>query len=225
MLKLNDSETRTLLNQPETGMGYQLVEATLRDNKTERGIAYNAELLFLGTETQNYLRTLSYPQVLKLAQSSGSEIKSLRVLTPREAATSLSAGMRDAYGAVKKKAAPAKDAPTEKTKADEVFKRFSAYENDRRVTADGGLLPGSYATTEEDAKNVRTGKDAVARYALANPEPASYRFTIKPKKDTDIQRGTVEPANGQPGGGAEVIFPKGTDAKTATLPPDKIPDE
>lgn len=70
-----------------------------------------------------------------------------------------------------------------------------------------------------------SGKDAVARYALPNPEPASYVFTIRPKKDTDIKRGTVEPANGQPGGGAEVIFTSGTTANTVTLPPAKIPDE
>jgi len=42
-------------------------------------------------------------------------------------------------------------------------------------------LPGSYATTEADAKNVKTGKEAVARYALPNPDPASYVYTIKPK--------------------------------------------
>ncbi len=40
MLKLNDSETRSLLAQPETGMGYQLVEVTLQDNETPQGIAY-----------------------------------------------------------------------------------------------------------------------------------------------------------------------------------------
>lgn len=159
---------------------------------------------------------------MKQARSAGDEIKSLRVLRARESTISLS---RDASGAIKTKAAPAKDATVEKTTADELFKRFSAYENDRRVTADKGLLPDSYATTEEDAKNVKTGKDAVARYALPNPEPASYVFTIRPKKDTDIKRGTVEPANGQPGGGAEVIFTSGTTANTVTLPPAKIPHE
>jgi hypothetical protein len=30
---------------------------------------------------------------------------------------------------------------------------------------------------------VKTGKQAVVRYALPNPDPASYRFTIKPTKD------------------------------------------
>jgi hypothetical protein len=50
-------------------------------------------------------------------------------------------------------------------------------------------------------------------------------FTIRPTKGTDIQRGTVEPANGQPGGGVEVIFTSGTTVNTVTLPPAKIPDE
>lgn len=33
-------------------MGYQRVQATLKDNKTELGIAFNAELLVLDEETQ-----------------------------------------------------------------------------------------------------------------------------------------------------------------------------
>lgn len=214
-----------MLAQPETGMGYQVVEATLRDNKTEQGIAYNAELLFLGNESQTILSRGPYPIVLRLADRSSGEIKALRVLTTRGGTTTLSSVARAATPTVKKTATSAKEAPIEDTKADEVFKRFSAYENDRRVTPDRSLLPGSYATTEEDAKNVKTGKQAVVRYALPNPEPASYVFTITPKKDTKIQRGTVEPANDQPGGGAEVIFSKGTDANTVTLSPAKIPDE
>jgi hypothetical protein len=117
------------------------------------------------------------------------------------------------------------DAPEEKTNAGEVFVRFSAYENDNRVRQDGSLRPGSYATTEEDAKNVKTGRDAVGRYALLNPQPASYRFTIRPEKDTVIQKGFVEPAYEQPGGGIEVIFKNGATPNTVTLPADKIPDE
>lgn len=225
MLRLTEAQTRSLLAQPETGMGYQEVEATLRNNTVEKGIVYNAELMFEGTESRNILKLAkSYPTVLQEARSAGDEIKSLRVIRLREGLKSLST-TRDASGAVKKSAGPAKDAPVEKTKADEVFKRFSAYPNDRRVAADNSLLPGSFATTEDDAKNVKTGKEAVARYALANPEPASYVYTIKPKKDTDIQRGVVEPANGQPGGGVEVIFTSGTTANTVTMPPAKIADE
>ena len=82
--------------------------------------------------------------------------------------------------------------------------------------ADGGLLPGTYATTEADAKNVKTGLEAVARYALPNPKPAVYVFTVKPLKDTPIQRGIVEPEFGQPGKGVEVLFCDGTAARTVT---------
>jgi hypothetical protein len=92
------------------------------------------------------------------------------------------------------------------------------------VQPDGSLSPGSYATTEEDAKNVKTGKEAVARYALPNPEPASYKFTICPDRDTVIQYGIVQPAYGQPGGGVEVLFKEGTQPRTVTGP-EKIPDE
>jgi hypothetical protein len=92
---------------------------------------------------------------------------------------------------------------------------------DRHYTFGAGAFRRS---SSEDAKNVKTGKDAVARYALPNPAPASNVFTVRPNKDTDIQRGIVEPAFGQPGGGVEVIFTNGTQPKTVTGPM-KIPDE
>src|SRR4051812_22646333 len=125
MLRLSESQTRELLRQPETGMGYQEVEATLRNNTLEKGIVYNAELMFESTESRNILKLASYPIVLRTARSAGDEIKSLRVIRAREGLKSLSS-TRDASGNVKKGAGPAKDATVEKTKADEVFKRFSA---------------------------------------------------------------------------------------------------
>lgn len=204
-------------------MGYQLVEATLPDNKTRRGVAYNAELLLFEEEPRKVMLTASYASLLESARSGVGEIKALRVV-PRAMPTTLSAGVRESSAAYEKKAGPAKNATPEKTKAGEVFKRFSAYKNDRRVMPDGSLRAGTYATTEEDAKNVKTGKDAVARYALPNPQPASYVFTIRPDKDTVIQSGIVEPAYGQPGGGVEVIFTNGTQPKTV-IGPEKIPDE
>ena len=64
--------------------------------------------------------------------------------------------------------------------------------------------------------------DAVARYALPEDKPASNVFTIRPAADTDLQRGTVAPANNQPGGGVEVIFvnalPDGTVSGPTTIP-------
>jgi hypothetical protein len=223
MIRLEFSHTAKLLSQPESGMGYQIVEATLADNKTKRAIAFNAELLLFEEEPRSLMLTASYAALLESAKSSVGEIKSLRVI-PRVATSTSPASIRESSGAYAQKKGPAKDAPEEKTKADEVFKRFSAYQNDRRVQADGSLSPGTYATTEEDAKNVKTGKEAVARYALPNPEPASYKFTIRPDRDSVIQYGIAEPAYGQSGVGVEVLFKDGTQPHTV-IGPEKIPDE
>lgn len=223
MLKLNLTLQCLLLNQRESGMGYQIVEATTIDNKLKRGIVYNAELLLFEEEPRLALKTTAFARLLKEAKISTGEIKSLHVVT-NTASTSSAFALRETVTRYGKQATPAKDAPIEKTKEKEVFKRFTAYENDRRIKSDGSLLPGTYATTEDDAKNAPTGKAAVARYALPDPKPASNVFTIKPHKDTVIQRGIVEPAYGQPGGGVEVLFRDGTHAGTVTGP-EKIPDE
>ena len=115
--------------------------------------------------------------------------------------------------------AGAEAAPITLTDIGEIFKRFSAYANDRRVTAGKGLTPGTFATTKEDADaNIKTGTDAVARYALPNSKPASNVFTITPPKDTELKRGTAQPANNQPGGGVEVIFVNGSPDGTVTGP-------
>lgn len=123
------------------------------------------------------------------------------------------------------KSEEAKDAPVTLTAEGEVFKRFSPYPNDRRVTVGWGLREGTFATTREDADaHIKTGMDAVARYALPEDKPASNVFTIQPVADTDLQRGTVAPANNQPGGGVEVIFVNGTPDGTVTGPK-TIPDK
>lgn len=223
MLRLDPNLKAQLLAQPESGMGYQVVEATTVDYKVKRGVAYNAELIFFEDEPRLTLKTTAFARILSEAKSSAGEIKSLRVVT-HLASPSSAFALKEAVVAHGKKGSPAKDAPIEKTKEKEVFKRFSAYEHDNRVTPDGSLLPGTYATTEEDAKNAGTGKEAVARYALPNPKPASNVFTIKPHKDTLAQRGIVEPANDQSGGGVEIIFATGTQPGTVTGP-GKIPDE
>jgi len=47
-------------------------------------------------------------------------------------------------------------------------------------------------------------------------------FTISPAKDSELRRGTAQPANNQPGGGVEVIFvnglPDGTVAGPVVIP-------
>jgi hypothetical protein len=200
-------------------MGYQFVEAVTMDGRVKRGTVYNAELLSLD-ELRNadrlWMQHKSVAEVLNSARSAAGEFRSINVVGIR-AVAQFSRGAAKSGGA--------SDAPRGKTNAGDAFYRFSAFENDRRVTASGALLPGTYATTKADGDQVKTGKEAVERYALPNDEPASYRFSIKPEGGTTIQSGTVQPAYGHAGGGVEVIFSDGTQDHTVTLPPDHLPDE
>lgn len=150
-----------------------------------------------------------------------------------QAKRSLTLGGTDYYSLIKESqvlalnasGAAAEDAPITLTEFAEIFKRFSAYANDKRVTPGKGLQPGTFATTKEDADaNIKTGTDAVARYALPNSKPASNVFTINPPKDTEVKRGTSQPANNQPGGGVEIIFVNGSPDGTVTGP-ETIPDK
>ena len=203
----------------ESSMGYQVVGS--QPKRTRRSAASFTTLNCCSLKKKpRQVMLLPLTHLLERAENSLFAVKDIRVI-PKLAQQSAFAALREA-GRCMEPNRKRREAPVERTKSGEVFKRFSAYENDRRVTANGGLLPGTYATTEEDAKNVKTGKEAVARYALPNPKPAVYVFTVKPPKDTDLQRGTVQPAYDQPGGGVEVIFTSGSPEDRHR--PDKIPE-
>jgi hypothetical protein len=132
MLKLNSTLQCLLLNQHESGMGYQIVEATTFDNKIKRGIAYNAELLLFEEEPRRMFRTASFAQLLNEAKISTDEIRSLQVVT-NTAPASPAFVLREAATSYGRKAMLAKEAPIEKTREKEVFKRFTAYENDHPI--------------------------------------------------------------------------------------------
>lgn len=215
MIKLELKFISDLLEQPESGMGFQRVEVDRVGRVSARGVVINAELLVYDADALKELSEGLLAARLASAESSAGQIRSLRVINASPLGTAVREGSA--------RSREAKDAPVEKTEAGQVFKRFSAFSHDRRVRADGSLLPGTYATTAEDALHVRSGSEAVARYALPNPEPASWVFTSNPLGATEIQRGIVAPANNQPGGGVEVIFPRGTQPGTTTGPT-KIPD-
>jgi len=214
MLKLAWNHSNILLSQPESGMGYQIVEATLSDYHKRHCIAYNAELLVYLDELEQIIKYGSYNFLLEKSASSLEKIIDLKVITK-------SSFLKFASVTESKEA---DKSPIEYTEEEEVFKRFSAYRNDRRITSNWGLLPGTYATTEDDAEYVETGMDAVARYALPNPQPAIYVFTIEPPEATEIQRGIVQPAHNQPGGGVEIIFTDGSPDDTVSQPY-TIPEE
>lgn len=217
MIKLTERFIESLVHQPESGMGYQIVKAEY-NRGIINGVVYNADLVVFEYESQRINTSEQYQELLKTASTDTSLIKSISVIPPQ------STQMKSVYQISEEKplGKPATEGEIEETEKNEIFKRFTAYKNDRRITAKGSLLPGTYATTEEDARNVKTGKEAVERYALPNPNPAIYRFTINPEGNTKIQKGKVQPAYRHEGGGVENIFVDGTTDNTV-LGPDTIP--
>lgn len=100
----------------------------------------------------------------------------------------------------------------------ELFVRYSAFASDRRINHDGSVRSGTYVTTENDASQVPSGLSAVGRYALPNPAPAKYRFVLSPPAGTRIRCGAAAPKFGQAGGGAEVRFSAHLPVGTASGP-------
>ncbi len=150
--------------------------------KTTVAVVYDRRIIHK-QQPRTTLKAANFARLLAEAKSSLDEIRSLRVL-PRAMAGELAEAVKEPAASYGQKTGPTKDAPPEKTKAGEVFKRFCAFADDRRILPDGGLRPGTYATTEKDAGNVKTGRQAVARYALPDPRPASHRFTIELRENT-----------------------------------------
>ena len=80
MLRISSSHADYLLKQPESGMGYQTIEATTFADKTRRGVAFNAELIVFDDEERTPLRTKTFRTLTEAARSSDLEIRTLRVL-------------------------------------------------------------------------------------------------------------------------------------------------
>ncbi len=210
--RIHESWTRALIHEPETGMGYQVVEVPL-GKYAEHAIVLNGRQALETNETPSRFRE----GASKIRQEHAhlvliSEFKETRinVLSRREA---IAKGLIEGR-AYKAGRGAATEAAAEQSKENEEFRRFSAFPDDIRILADGSVTPGTYVTTAADAAHVATGKEAVERYALPNPDPATHRFYLKPPAPIQVRRGTVQPANGRQGGGDEVIFDNGAPPKT-----------
>lgn len=106
----------------------------------------------------------------------------------------------------------------------EGFIRFSAYPNDKRIGSDGSVANNTYATTIGDARFAVSGLAVAGRYALPNPSPAVYAYTIVPGAGVPARLGTARPAYFQAGGGVELMFPTGAPVGSAFKPYD-IPEK
>lgn len=209
--KLRTSQIQELLRLPESGMGYQLIEAETSFYSTKnKYLVLNSQMIIDDTpqilnEVKNVFKS-GYRTMLFSA--SEVELKNIRLVE------NLSNYRVKAFSASKQTGAIHQ--PVEFADGQEIFSRLSAYEDDFRVdTVNKRLVPGSFSTTFEDYQYCKNNNiNPVERYALPNDEEIKWAFHIRPLKIDSLQRGIVEPANNQNGGGIEAYFEKGTSNNT-----------
>jgi hypothetical protein len=216
------SDITKLLSLPETGMGYQVIEAKLFLEDTIRQyVVYNCELIIdLDTDFRaNQRQVIEKGLTTILAESKSWLIStdSIRLVSGK-----LPYDIKNlTYNKITKNkrhsdGKGAKENPKEYTDGNETFVRISAYENDKRIDFNKKrLIEGSYTTSLVDYYDcIITDDEPVDRYALPNDEKVKWAFYIRAKSVDVLQRGVVQPAFGHEGGGIEVFFENGTSDNT-----------
>ncbi len=211
--KLSAEQENQLLNEPETGMGYQLIEASKGSSyEKKRFIVLNtiAVIEINGTEA-TYVRSIINEGINSFkAKADFVVLNSIVVLN--EIHLSGNSVSEPTMGKQK----GAMDNPIENPDGIEMFVRLSAFEDDKRVDKiNNQLLAGSFTTTMDDYLTCKkTNYNPIERYALPNNDTIKFAFYIQPKQVDTLQRGVVQPANNKRGGGEEVYFKNGTSAGT-----------
>jgi hypothetical protein len=233
---LGASAISSLVNLPETGMGFQLVEAVVL-GMTKPLLVLNADhaidIAEIGLEfgddpsviLRNGLRIMdTMNSGIVQTMFAAPQPHSFKLLGSR---ISLPQIANPTAGGVLMVALPSSLVKHVSLPANRVFHRFSAFNPDRRVDPkSGSLLPGTYVAPESEIPFVPTGFTAVGRFALPNNLPASHHYVIEAPAGTSVDFGTVAPAFGQAGGGVEAYFKNAvTNAQVPPTPASKLPDE
>ncbi len=203
--KLTEEQENKLLEEPETGMGYQIVETRKAENSyiREKFLVLNSEIVIKmdGKESENIHKIIN--KDIDSIKASAQYINLNIVSVYSELGFK---NMASEPKAEKEKSAIEND--IEFANGKEIFVRLSAFLNDKRIdTINKCLRPGSYATTLEDYyKCKNANEDFVERYALPNNDRIIAAFHIKPTTDDILQRGIVQPAYGKRGGVRKFIL-------------------
>lgn len=213
MFKVNSFIQNKLIGLPESGLGFQLVEGLRRDNTKKEFVILNATLAepTYGRNYRQLFKDVSLEGMRAIYKFSEASNEIVDVKLIKEERLYKFAEKSIIFGS--KGAADSKE---ESTHGGEYFIRFSPYEDDKRIDRIRMcLLPGSYATTFEDANYCLVNNiDPRDRYAIPAEDKIKYAAHIKPEEGTPIKRGIVDPAYGRPGGGIEVLFEQGTTDNT-----------
>lgn len=206
--KLSSSQENELLGQPETGMGYQVVEANKPGSYTrEKYLVLNSEVVIEmnGSEGGQIRKVINEGIFSIKVNASLITLNLIKVLNEKQFRNQVNESKNDnEKGAL--------DNPVEFANGNENFVRLSAFDEDKRIDkVNKRLRPGSFTTTEDDYHVCKfKNSDPVEWYALPNNDEIKFAFYIKPIMSDTLQRGIVQPANGKSGGGKEVYFAKGT---------------
>lgn len=216
--KAYPSDTEKFLSLPETGMGYQVIEAKQSGTTVkEKFVVYNGELIVdldgRFHEFRKQIKESGFSKVLNEARLWPFETSSISLVpkTTLLERRSLSEN-KEKYKHRHPDGKGAKENPKEFANGSELFVRLSAFKNDKRIDFEKKKLKkGSYTTTHSDYRDcVYYSDDPVDRYALPNDDPIKWAFYIQPRKVDELQRGIAQPAFGHDGGGIEVFFENGT---------------
>ncbi len=218
--KAYSSCTNNLLSLPETGMGYQIIDAERTNRYTkDRFIVYNSELIIDYDDrfTESIVKIIKEGFSNVLSKADYLSLDKITIVGRREVkeTRSISESKKKDKGR-HSGGSGATDNPPEKANGKELFVRLSAYVNDKRIDfKNRKLIPGTYTTTNDDYYICYSSSDdPVDRYALPNDEEVKWAFYVQPKSHDVLQRGIVQPAFGHDGGGIEVFFKDGTSINT-----------
>ncbi len=232
VIGLNREVTAALLALPETGAGFQLISARLRNSRRD----------FLVLNADRALELSDIPELIdprsliliNLWISEALNSSPLFILSPSLSEIELlTTRVHDLFGAANSFSSSVALAPASSLVKSTVlshprrFHRFSAFHPDKRVDpTTGDFSSGTYACPDSELPFVPTGFAAVGRFALPSPLPASNHYVIEAAIGTPVQFGTVGPAFGQSGGGVEALFTAGaTNVASPKTPYAVIPDE
>ncbi len=212
LYKLYLNQQEELLSKPETGMGYQLIEAqSTGEYNFRKYIVLNAQLVIDNdpslNESLHKVKNLGFIKSLESAPSR--RLNNIKVLNKNELSNTFEEKSS-------KSSTGAKDAPPQRANGSDYFVRLSAFHDDRRIDRNNHrLLPGSYTTTSKDyVVCLRRNDDPLERYALPNDEPIQWAFYIRPTNKDYYQFGIVQADFGKRGGGEECYFDNGTSFDT-----------
>lgn len=206
--RLSLSQENDLLNQPETGMGYQVVEASMAGSYVrEKFLVLNSEVVIeMNTNINENVRKVVNEGIYSIKNSADViTLNAISVLNEKQFRNLVNESKNESEkGAI--------DSPVINASGEENFVRLSAFDNDKRIDITNRCLrPGSFTTTKEDyLKCKTTNDDPIERYALPNNDLIKFAFHIKPLKIDTLQSGIVQPANEKRGGGKETYFENGT---------------